>query len=76
MLKLLYYVYTKNVKISSSLKFITNQFIEYENADDMIEKISNFIKNNERLLRKWNNWNKIWTKPTSTGITPQKDNRT
>ena len=45
-------IYEKNVKISSSLKFITNQFIEYENADDMIEKISNFIKNNEKLLRK------------------------
>lgn len=38
-------IYKKGTDISSSLKFITNQFIEYENVEDMIEKVSNFIKN-------------------------------
>lgn len=37
-------IYEKGTKISSSLKFITNQFIEYEGVEDMIKKISNFIK--------------------------------
>lgn len=36
-------VYEKGAEISSSLKFITNQFIEYENAEDMIKKIREFI---------------------------------
>lgn len=36
-------VYEKGMEISSSLKFITNQFIEYENTQDMIRKIRNFI---------------------------------
>ena len=36
-------VYEKGTKISSSLKFITNDFIEYEDINDMINKISNFI---------------------------------
>ena len=37
-------IFEKGAKISSSLKFITNNFIEYENINDMINKISNFIK--------------------------------
>lgn len=37
-------IYEKEAKISSSLKFITNNFIEYEDSDDMIEKISDFIE--------------------------------
>lgn len=40
-------IYEKGVKISSSLRFVTKQFIEYENVDDMIKKISNFIENNK-----------------------------
>ena len=31
-------IYEKGLKISSSLKFITNNYIEYENTDDMIKK--------------------------------------
>lgn len=34
-------IYEKGAKISSSLKFITNQFIEYENIEDMLNKINN-----------------------------------
>ena len=37
-------IYEKGAKISSSLKFITNHFIEYEDINDMISKISNFIE--------------------------------
>lgn len=37
-------IHEKTAKISSSLQFITNQFIEYEGVEDMIIKISNFIK--------------------------------
>ena len=36
-------IYEKGTKISSSLKFITNNFIEYEDTNDMINKIRNFI---------------------------------
>ena len=36
-------IYEKGAKISSSLKFITNEFIEYEDCEDMIEKIKAFI---------------------------------
>lgn len=36
-------IYEKGAKISSSLKFITDKFIEYENTEDMIEKIKEFI---------------------------------
>lgn len=32
-------IYEKGVEISSSLKFITKDFIEYENIEDMINKI-------------------------------------
>lgn len=38
-------IYEKGMKYSSSLKFITNKFIEYENSEDMIEKISYFLNN-------------------------------
>lgn len=41
-------IYEKGAEISSSLKFITNSFIEYENVEDMVYKISNFINNIER----------------------------
>lgn len=36
-------IYEKGAPISSSLKLITNQFIEYENTEDMIGKIKEFI---------------------------------
>lgn len=36
-------IYEKRTQISSSLKFITDQFLEYENTEDMIKKISNFL---------------------------------
>ena len=36
-------IYEKGAKISSSLKFITNDLIEYENVDDMIQKIEKEI---------------------------------
>lgn len=32
-------------KISGSLKFITSNFIEYENTDDLVEKIEDFLMN-------------------------------
>ena len=38
-------IYEKGAKISSSLKFITNNFIEYDNAKDLIEKIKDFVNN-------------------------------
>lgn len=37
-------IYQKGAKISSSIKFLTNDFIEYENENDMIEKIEDFLK--------------------------------
>ena len=37
-------IYKKGTNISSSLKFITKQFIEYESIEDMIKEISDFIK--------------------------------
>lgn len=37
-------MYEKSSKISSSLNFITNNFIEYDNSDDMINKITNFVE--------------------------------
>lgn len=39
-------IYRTGVKISSSLKFITNYFIEYENENDMIQKIEEFLLHN------------------------------
>lgn len=38
-------IYEKGSKFSSSLKFITNNFIEYDNSKDLIEKINNFLNN-------------------------------
>lgn len=37
-------IYEKGVKISSSLQFITDSFIEYENSEDMVRKISEYLK--------------------------------
>ena len=36
-------IYEKGLKISSCLKFITNNFIEYDNSKDLIEKIEKFL---------------------------------
>lgn len=36
-------IYEKSSKISSSLNFITRNFIEYEDEEDMINKITIFI---------------------------------
>ena len=36
-------IYKKGAEISSSLKFITNHFIEYKDAKDMLEKIKEFL---------------------------------
>ena len=36
-------IYEKGKEISSSLKFITDDFIEYENNEDVIEKLENYI---------------------------------
>lgn len=38
-------IYEKGVNISSSLNFITNKFIEYENIEDMVVNISDYIRN-------------------------------
>lgn len=35
----------KWVKISSSLNYVTSDFIEYQDSKDMIEKIRNFLRN-------------------------------
>ena len=37
-------IYEKSAKISSALRFITNNIIEYNDIDDMLNKISNYIK--------------------------------
>lgn len=39
-------IFESGTKISSALKFITNNFIEYNNSKDMIDKINEFIDNN------------------------------
>ena len=36
-------IYEKGNEVSSSIKFITNNIIEYNGAEDMISKISNFF---------------------------------
>ena len=36
-------IYQKGAKISSALKFITNNFIEYEDVNNMIYRIKEFI---------------------------------
>jgi len=38
-------IYEKGSKPSSSVKFVADLLIEYENAEDMVNKISNYIKN-------------------------------
>lgn len=38
-------IYEKGAKFSSSLKFITNNFIEYDDSEDLIEKIEKFLNN-------------------------------
>ena len=38
-------VYEKGYKVSPSLKLITNNFIEYKDTNDLIDKISTFINN-------------------------------
>lgn len=37
-------IYKTGSKYSSSLKFISETFIEYSNNDDLINKLSNFLK--------------------------------
>lgn len=37
-------IYEKGSKISSSLKFVTDKFVEYESTEDMIIKIKNYIE--------------------------------
>jgi len=39
-------IYKKSKKPGKSLKVLTNNFIEYANPEDMILKLSKFIKNN------------------------------
>ena len=41
-------IYKKGKNYSSSIKFITNNFIEYENQEDMISKIQEFLKSNRK----------------------------
>ncbi len=36
-------VFLKNTKISNSLKVLTDDFIEYENPDDLVLKLINFL---------------------------------
>lgn len=45
-------IYEKGANISSSLKLITNQFIEYENIEDMIIKINDYIRNKFNMEKK------------------------
>lgn len=37
-------IYKKNTKVSESLKVITDNFIEYDNSDDLIIKLGKFLK--------------------------------
>ncbi|TAL14179.1 hypothetical protein EPN95_04205 [Patescibacteria group bacterium] len=36
-------IYKKNAKISSALRFITNELIEYENEEDMLNKLTTWL---------------------------------
>ena len=36
-------MYEKRSKVSSSLKFITNNFIEYDNSKDSVDKVNDFL---------------------------------
>lgn len=38
-------IYKRGMKITSALNFITDQFIEYEDVDDMINKVESYLKN-------------------------------
>jgi hypothetical protein len=40
-------IYKTDSKISSSLKFVTNQFIEYKDQDDMLSKLADWIAINK-----------------------------
>jgi len=40
-------IYKTGSKISSSLKFIANQFIEYEDSDDMVSKLHDYLTINK-----------------------------
>ena len=39
-------IYKKGIQISSALKIVTTNFIEYEDVEDMIRKIDEFLNNN------------------------------
>ena len=43
-------LYEKGAKISSSLKFITKDLIEYESEIDMINQISKYIQNKQNMV--------------------------
>ena len=43
-------LYEKGAKISSSLKFITKDFIEYESEIDMINQISKYVQNKQNMV--------------------------
>lgn len=43
-------LYEKGAEISSSLKFITKDFIEYESEIDMINQISKYIQNKQNMV--------------------------
>lgn len=38
-------IHERGSKVSSSLKFITNHFIEYDNSKDLVKKINDFLDN-------------------------------
>ena len=38
-------IYEKGLEYSSSLKFITNNFVEYDNSKDLIEKLEKYLNN-------------------------------
>jgi hypothetical protein len=40
-------IYRSGSKLSSSLKFITNQFIEYKNPEDLLSKLHNWLAANK-----------------------------
>lgn len=39
------FIYKKGSRLAGSLKLLSDKFIEYDNREDMIEKISNILKN-------------------------------
>ncbi|MCB9810948.1 MAG: hypothetical protein H6779_05085 [Candidatus Nomurabacteria bacterium] len=41
----LLFIYKKGNKVPGSLKFLSGEFLEYENSDDFIEKITNYLEN-------------------------------